>query len=458
MIRVLVADDEALEREAMLHILANVEVDEPVQVKEAINGLEALRAAQAERPDIAFLDIRMPGMDGLGVAEQFSLLLTPPVVIMVSAYDYFAYARTALRFGVLDYLLKPASAEDVYRAFRRALREVARKKEEESRHSAAQTIAADLEESIKVNICNDLRAGRVDDGDIQRLVGFRPEVEGWSCIAIVTGEGRSVASDFSPIASHEFSRFVHALAERFLIADLGLTEYAPLLFIASSGQDAAKEEAARVHWPIMNVLLVIPHTGQRPLADESRSFFDVWCQQEQIDSRIGRFYQRCKEANGATSFRFGIGIEKVGNAKIALHTARMAFSLSNAERPILLLNSAHEIHQSPTSSPNSLSALAIIWLQDHFMESIGIWDLARELRASPSHLSRVLNKEIGIGFGETLARIRIARAKDLLANGISAREASSLVGFRDQSYFTKVFMKIEEISPSQYAGQFQTSR
>ena len=90
------------------------------------------------------------------------------------------------------------------------------------------------------------------------------------------------------------------------------------------------------------------------------------------------------------------------------------------------------------------------------MESIGIWDVARELRVSPSHLSRVLKKEIGIGFGETLVRIRIARAKNFLANGISAKEASSLVGFRDQSYFTKVFMKIEGVSPSRYIEQIQS--
>jgi AraC-type DNA-binding domain-containing proteins len=94
-----------------------------------------------------------------------------------------------------------------------------------------------------------------------------------------------------------------------------------------------------------------------------------------------------------------------------------------------------------------------MWLQDHFMESIGIMDLARELKVSPSYLSRILKRELGIGFGETLALIRIARAKNLLANGVPAKEASFLVGFRDQSYFTKVFVKIEGIFPSQYIGR-----
>jgi len=78
------------------------------------------------------------------------------------------------------------------------------------------------------------------------------------------------------------------------------------------------------------------------------------------------------------------------------------------------------------------------------------------INISSSHLSRLLMKETGISFGEILSRIRIARAKSLLLNGVSVKVASFLVGFRDQSYFTKVFTKIEGISPSHYIEQFQS--
>lgn len=434
MIHVLVADDEALEREAMLHILAGVDTDEPIEVREAVNGLEALRVAQDKKPDIAFLDIRMPGMDGLGVAEKFSQLPDPPVVIMVTAYDYFAYARMALRFGVLDYLLKPASTEDICSVFRRALHEVAGRKKEAARRSAVQTIASGLEELVRADICKSLRAGTVNDDDIQRLVAFQAGGAAWSCIAMVAGTGRSSAYGVSPMAAHGFSRFFRALAERFLVSDLDLVKANPMLFIASPEQDADSAT--------MNVFLVVPHGG----------LFDPRHLQEQVGGGIGQFHRRCNDAGG-TGLQFGISLEMDGKAKAALQTAKIAFNLSNPERPILLLNSAHEVRQGGTSSSNSLSALAVMWLQDHFMESIGIMDLARELKVSPSYLSRILKRELGIGFGETLALIRIARAKNLLANGVPAKEASFLVGFRDQSYFTKVFVKIEGIFPSQYIGR-----
>jgi Response regulator containing CheY-like receiver domain and AraC-type DNA-binding domain len=249
MIHVLVADDEALEREAMLHILAGVDTDEPIEVREAVNGLEALRGAQDKKPDIAFLDIRMPGMDGLGVAEKFSQLPDPPVVIMVTAYDYFAYARMALRFGVLDYLLKPASTEDICSVFRRALHEVAGRKKEAARRSAVQTIASGLEELVRADICKSLRAGTVNDDDIQRLVAFQAGGAAWSCIAMVAGTGRSSAYGVSPMAAHGFSRFFRALAERFLVSDLDLVKANPMLFIASPEQDADSAT--------MNVFLVV---------------------------------------------------------------------------------------------------------------------------------------------------------------------------------------------------------
>jgi len=84
------------------------------------------------------------------------------------------------------------------------------------------------------------------------------------------------------------------------------------------------------------------------------------------------------------------------------------------------------------------------------MEAISLRDLAKAVHMSPSYLSRQLVKETGMGFGEMLARIRIVHAKELLQNGTSAKTASYLVGFRDQSYFTKVFTRFEGISPSRY--------
>jgi len=452
MIHVLVADDEVLERKAMLHILAGVDTDESIAVREAVNGLEALKLAQESKPDIVFLDIRMPGMDGLGVAEQLSLLSDPPIVIMVTAYDHFTYARTALRFGVFDYLLKPASTEDVRSVFRRALHAIAERRRDAARRMADQRMAADIQRALHADICKALGDGTVNDEDVRRLVAFRTpsqtDASRWTCIAVVAGVAKGSGKAASSIASREFSRFFRALAERYLLIDLGLARANALLFVPPPEPNAAP--AATAH-----VLIVVSEPDIGSAADgHAVALATAQSLREQIGAGVERFSQRCKDAGGIAVW-FGIGVEADGKAKAALRTAKIAFNLSNAERPILLLSSPHKLWQALPST-TSISARAVVWLQDHFMESIGIEDLARELMMSPSHLSRTLRRELGIGFGEALARIRVACAKDLLANGASAKEASLLVGFRDQSYFTKVFVKMEGLPPSQYVRQLQS--
>jgi DNA-binding LytR/AlgR family response regulator len=78
-------------------------------VAKAANGLEALRLIDEEAPDVAFLDIRMPGMTGLDVAARLLQGPKPPHIVFVTAFDQ--YAVEAFEHSAVDYLLKPASLE-----------------------------------------------------------------------------------------------------------------------------------------------------------------------------------------------------------------------------------------------------------------------------------------------------------------------------------------------------------
>ena len=71
----------------------------------AANGVEALKLAEEFSPDVAFLDVRMPQLDGLEAARQLCLKQHPPLIVFVTAYD--AYALDAFETAAIDYLLKP---------------------------------------------------------------------------------------------------------------------------------------------------------------------------------------------------------------------------------------------------------------------------------------------------------------------------------------------------------------
>ena len=102
-IRALLVDDESLVRRGIRGFLAA----EPdiVVIGECGNGLEAVDAIRAEKPDLVFLDVQMPELDGLGVLDALDDDERPPALVFVTAYD--AYALRAFEEHAVDYLLKP---------------------------------------------------------------------------------------------------------------------------------------------------------------------------------------------------------------------------------------------------------------------------------------------------------------------------------------------------------------
>jgi len=112
-LRAVIADDERLMREQLRARLAEAWPELEV-VAEAKNGLEAVELVNQHRPDIVFLDIRMPGLTGVDAARQIAQMEVGddehlPEIVFITAYDQ--YAVEAFEQGVCDYVLKPAERE-----------------------------------------------------------------------------------------------------------------------------------------------------------------------------------------------------------------------------------------------------------------------------------------------------------------------------------------------------------
>jgi two-component system, LytTR family, response regulator len=123
-IRALIVDDEPLARERIRTLLEGESDIE--SVAECGDGLSAISLIERERPDLLFLDIQMPELDGFHVLEALRNALPLPAVIFVTAYD--KYALRAFEVHALDYLLKPFDRERFSRAVERARRHLRREK------------------------------------------------------------------------------------------------------------------------------------------------------------------------------------------------------------------------------------------------------------------------------------------------------------------------------------------
>ncbi len=115
-VRVVLADDHALVREGIRHVLdaeAGIEV-----VAEASNGADAVTLALEHRPDVVLLDITMPGENGLRAAARLREAMPEARILMLSMHDNAEYVREGMRIGTHGYLLKDSAGEELRAAIR----------------------------------------------------------------------------------------------------------------------------------------------------------------------------------------------------------------------------------------------------------------------------------------------------------------------------------------------------
>ncbi|MFA9379498.1 MAG: response regulator [Acetanaerobacterium sp.] len=114
-IRLLIAEDEEAIRESIVkYIRAGTRLIDEIYTAE--NGRQAIDLLLRYRPQIMLLDIQMPLKDGLTVMQEALAAKACPRTIILSGHDQFSYAQQALRYGAVDYLLKPCRAAEILAA------------------------------------------------------------------------------------------------------------------------------------------------------------------------------------------------------------------------------------------------------------------------------------------------------------------------------------------------------
>jgi YesN/AraC family two-component response regulator len=116
--KVLIIEDEKIARKSLAKMLEKLGF---YDVLETEGGLEALTIIQKKRPQIILSDIEMPNLDGIALLERIRHLNINCRVILISGHDLFQYAKKAIQYGVVDYILKPVDLDELHSALLKAL-------------------------------------------------------------------------------------------------------------------------------------------------------------------------------------------------------------------------------------------------------------------------------------------------------------------------------------------------
>ena len=404
---VVVADDEDELREAVCTMI-------PWQdhgfclVGSASNGLDALQLVEKHGPDLLLTDIRMPFISGIELARQVREVRPATNIAFLSGYDDFQYAKQAIQYNIISYMLKPLTMEGLGAELRN-IRQKIDAQYAMFRQTAPRSSGPDQRAAMLLPLVLDDYAepeGEAQAEAYARQCGLLRDGEDRPCYTVMVStlldESGGNRTEPSFVAS------VDRLAAKYL---RGVSFF-------SSGK-------------VISVLLGNP------------SDFD-----EYLHILADEIPQMAERVLGC---RCRIGVSRPAHALTALHQAyREAMEvLRQGDRTEGGAQFISDLAPA-VKGGNLLCQRALDVLDQHYMEAdLSLVSLSGMLDVSPNHLSACIKKCTGETFINILIRKRMEAARELLStSSLRVQEISRRCGYTDQHYFSYCFKKYCGESPN----------
>ncbi|NBI30304.1 response regulator transcription factor [Chengkuizengella marina] len=387
---ILMVDDEPIVRNAMANMIQSMEDD--YDVKTAEDGEDAMIKLNDISFDIVITDIRMPGVDGLKLAKYIYENYPKTYIVMLTGHADFEYARTALQYKVVEYLLKPISMESV--------KEIINKIELMIQNRKSKSEIGRLRE-------RNLLEKRVQDLFYEMPVPYYDE---------------SLFPQFQSI----------------------------FLFSITMKPDELRKKTIR--FSIKNIISdVMNELGTSiVVVEESHLSTVLFSYKDQsnhvekvlknISSSIEQFLKRsCEIGIGGVS-------NKLNEVSTLYKKSLMELGLYEEKVPVKNGKSTESIHR--------LIRSVLEYVENDYSKEITLTSLAEQLFVNPNYLSSLFKSEMGETFSHHVTKTRINKAKQLLREtNHKIYQVCKMVGYTDQAHFSKVFKALENTSPYEYREQ-----
>lgn len=351
MYKILLVDDEILEREVLKIMLEKLK-NEVTVVGEAANGREAIELDMKLNPDIIFMDVKMPGIDGIKASEIIKQQNENKVIIMLTAYDDFDLIHKALTLGVNDYILKPVKSEKLLEVLRIQI------------------------DNLKID------KNRIKEKELLLIDKIISEEE------------------------NEAKMLLNDIVESYTLA---------------SNEDAAY---FRQRVELLSEKMI-------KVASKFRFRDSSWMNEEKTLSKFESF----EDMESISNYIYNI------------------LTLIFSETP----QNNIEVKKNDVAKQKCLNKAlepALKYIEGNYGEQVLLEDVANVSNLSPYYFSKLFKKEMGINFTTYVTKYKIEKAKLMLRNtDMPIVNIASELGYYECGYFTKVFKKIEGITPTEYRSK-----
>ncbi|GFN31503.1 AraC family transcriptional regulator [Paenibacillus xylaniclasticus] len=472
MYRLLIADDEALEREGLEWIIKRTMPD-TFELLFADNGRRALEVAEEMRPHIIFMDIHMPGIQGLDALREIHSRMPETKLVLVTAYDYFAYAQEAIELGVKQYIVKPASREQISELLRQLVQELEEEKRQRGERLELLNRMNELEPLMQNELALMFMVDQVIGTEAEQLadwVGFPLDsgcavVAAWNGLPTDAHERRTLYEEVRAFAKSQGGILISSIIDRHMAVffsqsqqmdphpDRGVnTERISEAVLFA--QRLSRWTAERLHLPAA-IGVGSVHQGVEGMRRSyvEAVFASSCCSSDGGLCLFAELQRAGRPAASALPESSRTGEQDVGSSgevrSSSGATASRATNEAAASDYVLsALRRSREMREQQT-----VSALdrAKHYIESRFKEELSLEEVADHVHLNPFYLSKVFKQYVGESFIDYLTRLRIDEAKKLMDNeSLSLKEICFEIGYKDPNYFSRVFKKVTGLTPSDY--------
>ncbi len=416
MYSIVIADDEYISREGLAKFVSGLGYNVLATFKDGSNLIEFLKNNKA---DIIITDIRMNDVDGLEVAKYVYENHLKTKVIIMSGYKIFDYAKKAIEYNAVEYLLKPVRMDDISNLLEKTCNQLDEERNIELRQNAERKRYETLFPVIAEQFFSDVANGVINENDLEK---YFLKITEFYC----NRKCGIVFFEYVKLNEYLLNKW-HYNSERF-----NLTIKNMLI---------DKNEYFETHYVIQDdSQIIIIAVSKNSLSQEEfkkelemhfKSLTDCIMQLMDFELIVKEIYI----------------YNDINDALKSLYNISRDNNLESDE----IISSINTC----TSDSEGISELIIekakVYIEKNYMDDVNLAEIANQVHLSPTYFSRFFKLHSGETLTDYIVKKRIEKAIEMLIEGkTKVYEVSQKVGYRDSKYFYKIFKKYTGYTPKEY--------